>query len=222
MKNKLYLGFAIVSVFFFIFGIIFFDSALEKDSKTDSHFSKVNDSGAVKQSKINVSEISGYSECENLDDEIFRTECMNNITLNLAEENKDISYCQKLDNELVSISECERNIVFSYSVYDEDISMCNDLENESFVFECRENYYYATASLKSDPKICLNIENDILKESCYNSVVFDRGNYSCSDFLGDDYKNDCELYNGLDEGNADCDQFSSDLFRNLCSYKFKN
>ena len=50
-------------------------------------------------------------KCNTIESEYEKAICINNIALNLAQETMDISYCERVDNKLVSRDECERQII---------------------------------------------------------------------------------------------------------------
>ena len=165
-----------------------------------------------------------FDKCQEIENQIYRTVCINNIALNLAQEKQDISYCQKLDDELVSIAGCERQVLFTKSQDKEDINVCNETKNSEIQKECQESFWPSLALNKKDINLCNNITVEQEKNSCRDNYLFKQeftkseSDFDCQRFYSQQVKSDCQIYkeNILNKKSIACNIFESDLFLNYC------
>lgn len=169
-----------------------------------------------------------FNKCQEIKNELYNTVCVNNIALNLAEEKQDISYCQKLDNKLVSIAGCERQVLLKKSQDKKDIDVCNETKNSEIQKECKDNFWPLLALKKKDINLCENITTEQEKNSCYDNYLFQEEfvksekSFDCGKFYAQQVKADCEIYKEsiLNKKPADCNSFKSDLFFNYCLFNY--
>jgi hypothetical protein len=168
-----------------------------------------------------------FDKCKQIKNEIYRTACVNNIALNLAQEKQDISYCQKIDDKLMSIASCERRVLFKKSLDQERISVCNETANEEIREECKGRFWKLLAVKKEDIVLCQNTLQDDDRIICLDNYVFEKefiGNensFDCKKFNSEQSKSDCQAYKtkALSDELNDCYLFESDLFINYCFLK---
>lgn len=131
-------------------------------------------------------------QCDGIENEMYKKVCINNIALNLAQETQDISYCQKLDNELVPIRDCESRVVFAKSLEREDIAVCQETKDQELQKQCQDSFYSQLALKKEDINICSQAPSEEQANLCYNSFLITR------DFTKDSKNFNCTLLKGLD------------------------
>lgn len=171
-----------------------------------------------------------FDKCQEIENQLYRTVCINNIALNLAEETQDISYCQRLDDELVSISNCEKQVLLKKSLDKEDINVCDETKNSEIQKECKENFWLFLAREKKDIKLCDNITIEQEKNSCYDYYLFQEefikseSNFDCQRFYSQQVKLDCQICREmiLNKKPITFDSFKSDLFLNYYLAKLEN
>ena len=150
--------------------------------------------------------------CDSVTNDMYRKVCINNIALNKAEETKDISYCQYLDNELIERSSCERQILNQKAIEKEDKSVCSETKDEKLKQECENSFLFGMASKKQDPKLCDQDADKTKADQCWNGYQAQRmmvpttdgkpGEVDCGLFRGEDVKADCQaLTAALKESN---------------------
>jgi len=165
-----------------------------------------------------------FNKCQEIENQIYRTVCINNIALNLAQERQDISYCQKLDDELVSIAGCERQVLFTKSQDKEDINVCSETKNSEIQKECQKSFWPSLALNKKDIDLCDNIIVEQEKNSCRDNYLLKQefakseSDFDCQRFYSQQVKSDCQIYkeNILNKKSIACNIFESDLFLNYC------
>ncbi|MHB1163098.1 MAG: hypothetical protein ACYCZZ_01020 [Minisyncoccota bacterium] len=140
--------------------------------------------------------------CKQVQNDMYRAVCVNNIALNKATESKDISYCQYLDNKLVSIESCERNVLFQKVAETENQVVCSETKNAALQKECEASFFSVLANKHQDPKLCDKNTDATNANQCWNAYyaqsmfasVSGSGNSpigSCSVFRGKDAQSDC-------------------------------
>ena len=166
--------------------------------------------------------------CGEISDEFYKTACINNISLNLAKENQDISQCRKMDNKLISKTHCERQVVFAKSVESEDVAACQETNNAVLQKECQDNFYMRLSVKKGDISFCDQAENQETADICFNNFTMNEKlslygkDFDCSPIKGADYQEDCKKLK--EDRNAEtptsqgsCVNFKTALFRSFCS-----
>lgn len=170
-----------------------------------------------------------FGKCQEIENEMYRTVCINNIALNLAREKQDVSYCQKLDDKLISVAGCERGIVLNKSLEKEDINICLEAENNEIKKECQESFWQNLAFKKGDIRFCDNISDEEKKIFCRDSYLFgaefvkSASGFDCEKFQLLEAESDCRIYkeNISAKKDADCKVFKSNLFLNYCLLSVK-
>jgi len=150
---------------------------------------------------------SDFGKCEEIEDELYKKVCVNNIALNLANEELDIGYCQKLDNELVSIADCVNQVIFAKSMDKEDIEVCGETNNQELQKNCEDSFWLSLAIKKEDISLCENKAGEKEQNICHNSYLLQK------EFSADTAGFDCEKFKGS-QGKADCDTFKKDMAEN--------
>lgn len=168
-----------------------------------------------------------FSKCDNVSSPYYRTVCINNIALNLAQEKQDITYCQRLDDRLLSIYECEASIVFGKSLANEDIGVCAETKNDILRKRCEKNFWPSLALKKADINLCNNVQPEE-KIVCRDRYIFEKEfanqptdvikKFNCLKFEDKQTRADCALYKGSDFkiGSNICARLRSPLFVNYC------
>lgn len=162
-----------------------------------------------------------FSRCDEISDPTYKTVCVNNIAMNVAQETGDVSYCDKMDNKLVPKEDCERQAVFAKSVENEDIKVCEGATIELVRRDCENGLWQSLAFKRGDIKLCENIKTENEKNYCHDNYLLNK------EFAGKINKLDC---NSLREVQAqeDCRQVKknaaqacravqSTLFTDYCS-----
>ncbi len=163
-------------------------------------------------------------------DKIIGTMDKNNCYENFAITQKDISFCEKIEEWSDTYTEAARNTCYrEVAVAKEDFSVCNILKNNNSKAFCyqkvavaignveacknvqsdggyRNGCYSEIAAIKKDIKICDNTEdqgfND--KDSCYLSVSYDSKDFSiCENIKNLIYKYQCYKHIAVNIGNID-------------------
>lgn len=170
---------------------------------------------------IKAKDLSG---CEEIKDETYKKVCINNISMNLAQENQDISYCQKLDNSLIPISECESPIITKKSLNSENIDVCGETSDKELQKQCQNGFWPALALKKEDVNLCNNIQAENEKNLCRDQYVFQKefikseDSFTCTRFSDKQIETDCGIYQKNSEKThlANCSEFKSFIFSGLC------
>lgn len=163
-----------------------------------------------------------FSQCSKVSDLIYKVVCVNNIALNLAQETQDLSYCQKIDNNLVPISDCERQIIFTKSVTKGDVKVCEETNDAMIKEECITGYWQTKAYKEGNTALCENIGNEFGKNFCYDNYLFNTtflkniSGYDCRSFKDTQTQEDCKTYKKT-ASNGMCEGLSSMLFTNYCA-----
>lgn len=140
--------------------------------------------------------------CKQVQNDMYRAVCVNNIALNKATENKDISYCQYLDNKLVTIESCERSVLFQKVAETENQAVCSETTNTTLQKECEASFFSVLANKHQDPKLCDQNTDATNANQCWNAYyaqsmfasVSSSGKppaISCNTFRGKDVQEDC-------------------------------
>ncbi len=139
--------------------------------------------------------------CDQVQNDMYRKVCINNIALNKAEETNDITYCQYLDNELVPREMCEQQVIFSAALETEDIAACAQTTNTELLQECESAAINALALKKDDPTLCNNAVDPTECKDIYYVQQFmkDPKTIECSAFSTPDAQADCAALKPLFE-----------------------
>ncbi len=152
------------------------------------------------------------SACEQVKNNIYKNVCINNIALNKAQETKDISYCQHLDNDLVERSSCEIQILIKKSIEEENLAVCDTTKDEGVRRECQDSFFLGVAVANSDPEFC-NEASDVVKANqCWNEY-YAKSFFISTSSQGLSEEVDCSLFRG-DDARADCSAITAAMKEN--------
>lgn len=167
------------------------------------------------------------SACDQVQNSMYRSVCINNIALQKAEATNDISYCQYLDGELISKEDCERQVIMQKSVETENINACQETVNVALQKECTDSFNIRMAIEKNDPTLCAGAEDSV---SCQDMVAFNnfstnQGNIECSAFSSEEAINDCKIIKPIIRADVpnmsqlmtSCSNIKSPAFVRICA-----
>lgn len=176
--------------------------------------------------------------CNQVQDDMYKKVCINNIALKKANDTKDISYCQYLDDKLITRESCERQITLQKSVEREDMSICSETKNETLQKQCENAYYFGLAQKKQNPSICDKDADSVRANQCWNiyhaqklmmpSDNSTRQSVDCSLLRGKDEQKDCTaITSALNGANQQkimevCGTQTTQLFGMLCMMNMQN
>lgn len=221
IKNRK-LIFAVIIALIFILGLSVF---FYKNKSGRFQPSEISKELQLQNQISEIIETKNFERCDEVDDEMYKNVCVNNIVLNLALETLDISYCYKLDDQLMSVASCERELVMKKSLDKEDINVCDEATNEEPRKRCRDLFWFNLALKKNDIKICDNYQIGKDRNYCYDEYLFQKeflGNtekFNCDLFQGSQTRTDCGIFqaNQNDLIGA-CRKMKSGLFINYCHF----
>lgn len=165
--------------------------------------------------------------CDQVQNDMYRKVCINNIALNKADETKDISYCQYIDGDLIPKADCERKIIFQKSTETVNISTCQEATTEALQKECENSFGIRLALEKNDPTYC---DKAVSPEFCRDAVTLsvfmkDPINTECSVFESSEVIDDCEIIKPVFSTPSDttqlmniCQKLKSPIFSQLCAF----
>jgi len=175
---------------------------------------------ALQQQASSIVATGDYAGCDAISDEMYHAVCINNIALNLAQETGDVSHCQKLDGNLLSIAGCERDILIPQIQQGKSIDICEGATTEESKNLCKDNFYMNTAIRENSPEICSSISDAQLSLVCEDTAnvfgILQTGSIkdvNCDNLAYGPHKNECNL---LKKGINSCSLLSSSLFNGLC------
>lgn len=170
--------------------------------------------------------------CDQVQNDMYKKVCINNIALQKVEETKDISYCRYLDDELITRESCERQVILRKSMENEDKAACAEAMDESLKKECEEAFLFGLAQKKQDPKLCDQDADTAKADRCWNAYHIrnamdpspegERRALDCPLLRGDDVKTDCAaIAPALESQNTQklseaCQAKKSDVFSLVC------
>lgn len=231
-RQKVILIIALVIIIFFV--VYFYKSPiasfvkkiLQPVESPKPEIPKPKSESDLQEQMAEIVKSENFDRCQEIEDKTYQTACINNIALNLANEKQDLSFCQKLDDKLVSIETCEREIIFSKSIDKEDISVCGETKNSQLKKECEDSFWPSLALKKGDIRLCDNISDESAKENCSNQYLAKKefsGNVSafdCNKFQGEEIRQDCNMMKeNTGEDTKICSEMKSDFFKNYCLMK---
>lgn len=235
-KIKIIIG-AIAALFVIAFAVIFVYSN-KRDQKESGDQGKniavsvpalnPEDEAALQGQMSEIIKSKDFNRCNELGS-TYRSVCVNNIALNFAQETQDISYCQKMDNTLVTISDCERQIIFAKAVKKGDAAVCYETRDAGLQKQCRENFELLFAIKKNDGGLCGKIADPESREYCYTKILVNNNptsvkNFDCSQFSQEKNRLDCKSYleSGIGKALEDCKRFKTELFAKACTLEHIN
>lgn len=232
IKNVFYVNLVLIVSFLFIITFVFNKTKKEvvdisSQEQNQEEILSSEKEVELQQQASDLIKTKDFSKCRDINSEMYQKVCINNIALVLADETGNVSYCQKLDGELVSIEYCERSVVMDKSVRDEDIGVCKQANNKNTIIECEDQYYISLAISKNDKSKCNDISDTASKIFCLDNFTFRNGfieniniEFDCNEFQGTEARQDCETFNknnhlfgALPQSNNDCFQkYKTQLF----------
>lgn len=167
------------------------------------------------------------TRCSELGNAHWETVCVNNIALVLAEENQDISYCNKLDNILIERNDCVRQIILQKAIKAENSTPCQEAQDNVMRSECENRLYQILASQKSDGALCQKITDQAKASTCRDNYLLEHefiGNeksFDCTRLGNQDVKDDCvyakkAVIDGKSMTSV-CNKMKSPQFTALCA-----
>lgn len=166
-----------------------------------------------------------FESCGRLADEVQKITCVNNIAMALAQEKKDISYCQKITNNTeFSVAGCERSIIVPKSLKEKDAAVCEEAKDPELQKQCRGTFWTSEALKKENIGLCDNLSDSIQKTACQDSYIFQKeftknqGNFDCNKFGEPNIKDDCSAYikSAKPKDLAFCQGLKSSVFKMFC------
>ncbi len=227
-KNKFFVCVLVIALPLVFLAIYFYYQLAGKQEITKPVKTEVETELQLQEQAGEIIKTKDFKRCDEIKDETYQIVCVNNIALNLAEETQDISYCQKIDNTLVSIEGCERQVIFKKSLGDEDIGVCGETQNQKIQKECQDGFWLKLALKKDNATLCNNHQAEQEINYCRDSYVFQKEfiqnltNFSCEKFADKQVEADCIVYKKNLDKNTDrtgsmiCRSLKSDLFLNYC------
>jgi len=223
-KKPIFYLIIIIAILFVVFGFVYYYlEIVQKDITTLTQKQEIEIQDQVSE----IIKTNDFDKCVEVQNEIYRTACVNNIALNLAQEKQDISYCQKIDDKLMSIASCETRVLFKKSLDQEHISICNETANKEIQQQCKDRFWPLLAVKKENIDLCQNVFIDDDKAVCVDNYIFQKefisneNDFDCTEFDTQQSKSDCKIYKekALNNTLNDCYIFESDLFINYCFLK---
>lgn len=165
--------------------------------------------------------------CEQIDNAMYRSVCVNNIALKKAEETNDITYCRYLDGDLIPEETCEQQVVFRKSIDEGNTNACAETKNDALKRECEDSFPIRLALEKNDPSLC---DRSPIPSECRDIVALGRfsadpKSLDCASFSTEDAKTDCSSLRPLfllaapdiAKLRETCTDVKSPLFARVCS-----
>ncbi len=163
------------------------------------------------------------NKCDEVQDKTYQDVCRNNIALNSAQEKKDASYCQKVDNNLISIADCERNVIPQKALDQKDIKVCDEATTPEVRDSCKGNFWPTLAQNENNIKVCDNLAKGDARDKCYDLYFLTKEfmtgkNTDCNNFASAQAKEDCKFYiANFDKRDLEsCASLKTDFFGMLC------
>lgn len=184
----------------------------------------IEDEIALQESVAGIVKTKNIETCLGVKDEMYRAVCRNNVALRLAEETLNVSYCEYLDDILVSKASCQQGVVFKKSIKEEDVNVCGLLPDPKLQQVCRNEFWINPSVLTGkDVSFCevaqAGSEQLLCKDAhvFYSQFVYAPIGFDCRKFLDDGAQKSCVALQ--DEGNysaASCLQVTQGFFRDFC------
>lgn len=177
----------ILTVFFYFFIL----------NKKPAEEIKLSESDLQKQLS-EVVENKNFAKCDEIKDDFYKKVCVNNVAVELAKENLDLSYCTKVDGQLISENYCQEQVLLLKFEKEETGDFCKELRNTSEQENCLINFYNRLALKKDNADICQNIADTKQAELCHDNYIVSKiftqnqGKIDCSLLKNSDAKSDCE------------------------------
>jgi hypothetical protein len=223
---------ALVAFFYFFWVHNFFGMFSGKQSespRTEQQMKdvvklSVEDEKRFQEQASEIIKNANFEECQKIENEMYKNVCRNNIIMNKARQENDVSLCVKLDNKLMSIENCERQIAMQSSIQKEDVSICLKASIVKIQKECQINYWNNMSFEKNDIKLCDNLNDNQDQKNCRDTFIFVRDfktnsrNFDCQKFNDYPLQSDCQKYksNLMAKKDNPCENIDSPLFSTVC------
>lgn len=151
-KKNIFFIFSVLIVLLFFLVFSYFYSQKSRPSVSEmSKEEKIARELKLQEQVGGLIKTKDFQKCDEVKDEMYKTVCINNIALNLAQEKKDISYCKKLDDKLIKIDGCEMGIISGKAVEKKDPEICKELGSEELRTVC-VNRFNRLVNFKKESK----------------------------------------------------------------------
>lgn len=145
-----------------------------------------------------------FNRCQEINDDVYRKVCTNNIALNLAQQKLDSSYCQKIDGKLMSAEECDRRVMGEKMAKATSIAVCQQALTDTVKKECEDNFYSNSGFIANsvDINACSRAPTTEQEDDCYDSYLFQKefstniDGFQCDKFHKQQTQADCKVYQG--------------------------
>ncbi|VAW11539.1 hypothetical protein MNBD_BACTEROID05-650 [hydrothermal vent metagenome] len=165
--------------------------------------------------------------CDQIDNDMYKSVCRNNIALELAQKNLDIKGCENIENETTKGS-CLLDVSLKSAIQNKSALVCESIKDEKSRAQCVELYYVNTAVNKSGEDTCANIADVNGKTLCqdtnilYDGFSLDSSKFNCEQFKSENSINDCKAFQEIvktQPGPMDtfCAYFKTNLFKRFCT-----
>ena len=169
--------------------------------------------------------------CNQVQNALYRAVCIDNIAMSKAQQTQDISWCQYLDSNLVSIESCEQPILFAKAAQTGDETVCSETQDKTLQDECRSNFFILLASKEQNPNICDRQTDPTKADQCWNEFYVRKSltattspakSLDCSVFRGSAVQADCSsLKKAFSTNNPQtfsnaCQSQKTTVFRQIC------
>src|SRR3989338_2736467 len=168
-------------------------------------------------------------ECEkakdiNIGSVSYQTVCEGNIYMNLAEQKGDVSYCDKLDNELFPIDLCKSNIITQKVHGATSPIIFDSAGSQELKDSCLFQYWSKAAVDGNDASVCAKVPIPrgvgVCKDSVYIEQISEGKKVDCSNFSKDG-EQDCKSYytiiSSKPASNAACVTLANPILQSLCN-----
>lgn len=145
----------------------------------------------------------------------YKTVCLNNIYLKLAEEKLDYSACEKLVDTSADV--CQRRVMQLIIAKEKNISACES-SPEKFKSSCSNAFWNFSAVDQKKPALCVKTSSPETAISCQNNVLISLVNkkitFDCASFPDKQVKSDCENFL---KGKDGCISIRNSMIRTVCA-----
>ncbi|MCA9496104.1 MAG: hypothetical protein KC589_04125 [Nanoarchaeota archaeon] len=171
---------------------------------------------------------SHFKPCNSLKDH-DKMVCKNNIALELVNLEKNISYCDYLDDKLLKVLDCKKDFIMEKSISEDNIDICNLVNDYETKSNCINNYYSLYSFSKDDISLCDKMSDSIQENICKNNYYFNNvlikniSAFNCSNFIGDSMILSCEQFVNISISESeikDCSSLTDFRFIDYCLKDF--
>ena len=229
LSTKIKIIILIVILFFVFLAVYFYYQPFQQQEITKSEKPEVKTEFQLQEQAGAIIKTKDFQGCDEIKDETYKTVCVNNIASNLANENLDISYCQKIDDKLVPIKDCEAQVIFKKSLDKESVDICQETKYQELQKQCQESFWLTSAARKEKPELCDNIQVIEGREFCRDAYLFqtqfteNASNFNCAQFKNNEVAEDCKIFKeNISQANPNLiNRFKSSLFVSFYSTLFR-